>query len=312
MDNNDVLITSVNPEIPHPHPSPEATTSPAEPPAAQPARRSLRLTHLKVTQIVRDKVIDYHGDMIKPGATTTYLDKNEKGEDEEVSRPLKPRETMRHMKEIQFFIKLNLNQQKLDAKIADKKDQEVTSLNQFVNESVRTAGDRLHQEALAQGLSCVSELPNARIHQVYEEEKQKYDAEHPQKLDRCRKQPFEIPPEQRNDWFIPAETQIALMNRLVDMALPDGAEYKKLKPRERLMASRLLGRFCLLGQEQQLIDMRVHDQKPDLDLEKLCKELEDHDAAELEAIRQDDEEFNKTHPRGGRGRPWPRNTEVRL
>src|SRR5262249_7351979 len=121
MDNNDVLITSANPEIPHP--SPEPTTSPAEPPAAQPERRSLRLVHLNVTQIVRDKVIDYHGDMIKPGATTTYIDKNEEGEDEEVSRPLTPRETMRHMKEIQCFIKLNLNQQKLDAKITDKKDQ---------------------------------------------------------------------------------------------------------------------------------------------------------------------------------------------
>src|SRR5262249_50855929 len=153
------------------------------------------------------------------------------------------------------------------------------------------------EEAIAQGLSCVAELPKARIFQVYEEEKQKYDAAHPQKPDRSRKKPFEIPPEQRNDWFIPEETQITLMSRLVDMALPDGAEYKKLKPRERLMASRLLGRSCLLGQEQQLIDMRLHDQKPDLDIEQCCKELDESIAKAMEFAKQDDEEFFKTHER---------------
>jgi len=301
MDHNEVLITNANPESPNAHPEP--STSPAEPPAAPPARRSLRLVHLNVTQIVRDKVIDYHGDMIKPGAETTYTVKNEDGTSDEITRKLTPRETMRHMKEIQCFIKLNLNQQKLDAKIADKKDQEVTSLNQFVNESVRTAGELLHEEAIAQGLSCVAELPNARIFEVYEEEKQKYDAAHPQKLDRSRKKPFEIPPEERNDWFIPDEIQITLMSRLVEMALPDGAEYKKLKPRERLMASRLLGRFCLLGQEQQLIDMRLHDKKPDIDLEEFCEELDELDAKAIKARREVDEEFYKTHERSGR--PWP-------
>jgi hypothetical protein len=100
------------------------------------------------------------------------------------------------------------------------------------------------------------------------------------------------------------------MERLVDMALPDGQEYQTLKPRERLMASRLLGRSCLLGQEQQLIDMRVYDQKSDIDWEELDRQMEESEAEELEAQRREEEEFYKTHPRGGRGIPRPRNTEA--
>src|SRR5262249_35818113 len=161
------------------------------------------------------------------------------------------------------FSNLNLGQQKLDAAIAQLNgDNQPKSLNDFVNESVGTAADRLLEEALAQGLECVAELPDERVAEVYEEEKRKYDAEHPEQSDRCQKKPFAIAPEQRNDWIIPQETQKELMDRLVDMALPEGAEYKRIKPRARLMASRLIGRFCRLGQQQQFLNIRVHGQAP--------------------------------------------------
>jgi hypothetical protein len=236
--------------------------------------------------------------MITPGAQIKYKD-----EGEDVTRDPTPRETMRHMKELHFFMKINLNQQKVDAKIVDKNDEQVVSLNQFVNESVGTAADRLLADALAQGLTCVAELPDDYVAAVYYEERQKYEAEHPPEPERVRKKPFEIPPEQRQDWFIPEEIQIILMNRLTDMCVPGGTEYEKLKPRDRIMATRLLGQFCQLDLEQVLIDMRVHEQQPDLDLEKYANELHELNQKALKARRKEDEEFFKTHERNER--PWP-------
>src|SRR5262249_28345224 len=162
------------------------------PTVPKPAGRSLRLAYYNASQEVRDTLVAHHGDMIKPGAQVTYTDNGVK-----IKRDLTPRETMRHMKELHFVSKLNLNQQKIDAKTVDQEDEKFNSLNAYVTETVRTAGERLHQEALAQGLRCVAELPRERVHEVYEEEKKKYDAEHPPETERGRKKPFEIPPEQR-------------------------------------------------------------------------------------------------------------------
>jgi hypothetical protein len=296
MESSNLGSPSFNSEVPHPN-SDSAITSTA-PTAPQPAGRSLRLIYYNAAQDVRDKLVAHHGAMIKPDAKVTYKDNGK-----DVQRDLTPRETMRHMKELLFFSQLNLSQQKIDAKIAAKEDQKFNSLNAYVTETVRTAGEILHQEALAQGLRCIAELPRERVHQVYEEEKKKYDEEHPPQTEPGCKKPFEIPAEQRNDWFIPEETQITLMNRLIDMASPDGVEYQTLKPRDRVMASRLFGRFCLVGQQQLLIDMRRHDQKPDLDEEECCKEIEKLTAEAIEFNARDDEEFYKTHPRGGRS--WP-------
>src|SRR5262245_22399336 len=99
------------------------------------------------------------------------------------------------------------------------------------------------------------------------------------------------------------------MNRLVDMALPDGQEYQRIKPRARLMASRLIGRFSRLGQQQQFLDLRVHGQKPEFDWDEAAREIEELEKKELEAIKREEEEFYKTHPRQGRGRPWRPNQE---
>jgi hypothetical protein len=282
--------------VPEPNPAPE----PAQPPPYQPPDRSKLRLNFFVRPDIQEKLIKHHSAMAQPGATTTYFDQN----GDEVTRTLKPRETLRHAQELHNFSKLNLGQQKLDAAIAQQNgENKPTSLNQFVNESVGTAADRLLQEAYAQGLQYVAELPDERVAEVYEEEKRKYDAEHPEQSDRCQKKPFAIPPEQRNDWIIPQETQNELMDRLVDMALPEGAEYKRIKPRARLMASRLIGRFCRLGQQQQFLDLRVHSQQPEIDGDELVRELHELNRKALEARRKDDEEFYKTHERNER--PWP-------
>jgi hypothetical protein len=238
-------------------PEPNPAPGPAPPPPDKPPDRSKLRLNFFVRPDIQEKLIKHHSAMAKPGATTTYIDQD----GDEVTRTLKPRETLRHAQELHNFSKLNLGQQKLDAALAQQNgENQPKSLNDFVTEPVRTAGDRLHQEARAQGFWCVSELPQARIDEVYQEEKQKYEAEHPPKSERGRKKPFTIPPEQRNDWIVPEETQKALMDRLVDMALPEGQEYQRIKPRARLMASRLIGKFCRLGQAQQFLDLRVHSQ----------------------------------------------------
>ena len=140
-------------------------------------------------------------------------------------------------------------------------------------------------------------MPLERAAEIFAEEQAKYDAAHPKKPKIGRKKPFEIPPEQRNDWVIPQETQKAVLTRLVDMALPDGKEYQRIKPRARLMASRLLSKFLRLGQEQQFLNQRVHKKKPEVDWDALDKHWTELEAQARVARWQEDKEFYKTHER---------------
>jgi hypothetical protein len=297
--------SNTNPTAAAVDPAPEPNPPPEPPPYQPPDRSKLRLNFF-VRPDIQQKLIKHHSAMARPGATTTYIDQD--GND--VTRTLKPRETLRHAQELHNFSKLNLGQQKLDAALAQQNGaNKPKTLNDFVTEPVRTAGERLHEEAIAQGLDFVAELPNERIFQVYEEEKQKHEAEHPEKSDRCLKRPFAIPPEQRNDWIIAEETQKELMDRLVDMALPEGQEYQRIKPRARLMASRLIGRFCRLGQQQQFLDLRVYGQQPEIDWDEAVRELEERIKASMEFHKRQAEEYYKTHPRQGRGQPWRPNQE---
>ena len=105
--------------------------------------------------------------MAQPDAETTYQD----DDGEEVTREVKPRESLRHMKELHTFGKLSLGQQKLDAALAaqDPDNQEKT-LNDFVTETVATAGERMYQEAMALGLDCAAALPKERVDQIFNEE----------------------------------------------------------------------------------------------------------------------------------------------
>jgi hypothetical protein len=75
------------------------------------------------------------------------------------------------------------------------------------------------------------------------------------------------------------------------------------------MASRLIGRFCRLGQQQQFLDLRVHGQKPEIDWDEVARDLDERIKAAIEFARRDDEEYYKTHPRQGRGRPGRPNRE---
>jgi hypothetical protein len=246
-----------------------------------------------LTQIVQNKLVSHHSAKSMRGAEITFI--NEDGD--EVTRKVTPREAMRHMGELHTYAKLTLRQQKLDAGIHDEEDETEKTLNDFVTEVVPNAGQRMHDEAMALGLDCAAALPDERCAQIVAEEQAKYDAEHP-KNDRIgRKKPLEIPPDQRNDWVIPQETQAAVMARLVDMALPDGEEYQVISPRERLMASRLLGRFCHLGQEQQFLNQRLHAQKPETDWDEIDRDVTAQIKEAVADRRKVDTEFYKTHER---------------
>src|SRR5262245_35916372 len=133
MDNNAQSNTHAPPETP---PS-EPAAPKAEP---QPETRSLRLVYSSIAQIFRDALVDHHSAMVKPGATTTYFDR----EGNKITRELTPRETMQHMRELRFFSKLNLDQQKLDAGLAEQNDDDdkPKSLNDLVTPYMESAGDR--------------------------------------------------------------------------------------------------------------------------------------------------------------------------
>ena len=81
-------------------------------------------------------------------AKVTYQD-----EDDEISRKVTPRETLRHMKELHTFGKLTLRQQKIDAGIPDDDDDDKNkTVNDFVTKAVGVAGKQMSQEAKALGL----------------------------------------------------------------------------------------------------------------------------------------------------------------
>jgi hypothetical protein len=255
---------------------------------------------------IQAKFVKYHSAMTQPGATTTYLD----DDGDEVTRPLKPREILRHAEELRTYGTLALGQQKLDAATAEQNgEDQPKTLNDFVTPVLPLAGDRMHNEAMTRGLDCAAALPDEVANQIFEEEQAKYDAAHPKKPKLGGKKPFAIPSEQRNDWIIPPETQTGLMNRLVDMALPEGQEYQRIQPRARLMASRLLGRFCRLGQQQQFFNMRVHGQQPEVDWDEIDRRMAEWEQEALAARRKEDEEFFKTHKRFVPPGPWRVNTE---
>jgi hypothetical protein len=189
--NTNPTAAAVADSAPEPHPPPE----PAEPPFQPPDPSKLRL-HYCVAAEIQAKFVAYHSAMAQPGATTTYIDQD----GNEVTRTLTPRETLRHAQEFLTFGKLSLGQQKLDAAMAKQNgENKPKSLNDLVTPVIKLAGDRMHQEAIALGLDRAAELPKERVSQIFQEEQQKYDAEHPPQSDRCRKKPFAIPPEQRND-----------------------------------------------------------------------------------------------------------------
>jgi hypothetical protein len=256
---------------------------------------------------VQDKLVAHHSAKSKRGAKTTFI--NENGDEKE--RDVTVREAIRHMKELLTYGTLTLQQQKLDAGIQDEDDEEEKTLNDFVTPVLPIAADRMEEEAAALGLSSAAELPMERAAAIFEEEQAKYEAAHPKKARIGRKKPFEIPADQRNDWIIPQETQLAVMARLVDMALPDGDEYKVLSERERLMASGLLGKFCRLGQDQQFLNQRLHDKKPETDWDELDKHWTELEAQARVARWEEDEKFYQTHERSIPLRRPPSITEGR-
>ena len=115
------------------------------------------------------------------------------------------------------------------------------------------------------------------------------------------------PPEQRNDWIIPRETQVQITTRLLDMALPSGEEYKVLKPRERQMAVKVLTMFCDLSAAQNRLDRAGEAQGPTTDWDALYDTIEADAPRRIAERKRQKEEFDaraKAPPRG-------RNTALR-
>src|SRR5262249_4619000 len=157
--NRNATAAAVADCAPEPNPAPE----PAEPPYKPPDRSLLQQNYFLPPEI-QAKLVKYHSDMTKPGATTTYLD----DDDDEVTRPLKPREVLRHAEELRTYGKLALGQQKLDAATAEQNgENKPLTLNDFVTPDMESAGDRMHQEAMARGLDSAAELPFDVAQQIY-------------------------------------------------------------------------------------------------------------------------------------------------
>src|SRR5262245_62785650 len=110
--NSHPTAAAVADSAPEPNPTPQTAPPPPDKP---PDRPKLRL-HYFVALASQQTLIDHHSAMIKPGATTTYIDQ----EGNEVTRRLNARETLRHAQELHNFSKLALNQQKLDAAAAQQ------------------------------------------------------------------------------------------------------------------------------------------------------------------------------------------------
>jgi hypothetical protein len=266
------------------------TTEPSQdqaPTVSQPSQRPRRKPCRQVWPLspeIRAAMIDNLSQMTERGATIEDRDQNGRT----FERNVTPRENLRSMRLLHTFTRLNLNQQKLDLDAEDHVNRGVT-LNDCVTVPVETAGERMAEEAEALGLDCAAALPPERVEEIYEQAEQEYIA---LKGKLPAPEPFaEIPSDQRNDWFIPVETQARIMNRLADMALPSGQEYHEIRPRERFMAYRVLAMFCSVVDQQQRLDRKYAARGPADDWDELEAEMEKREAHRLVERRREAEEF---------------------
>src|SRR4051812_29705414 len=157
-----------------------------EPPAYKPPDRSLLQQTWSLPPGAREKLIQYNADMAQPSATTTYLDDDE----DEVTRPLKPRETGNHISLLPTFGTLSLNQQKLDAATAELNgNNQERILKDFVTEYGVVAGARVHNEAVALGLDCAAAFPDKRCRQILDKEAALNEAAYPPQSRAGQKKP---------------------------------------------------------------------------------------------------------------------------
>jgi len=212
----------------------------------------------------------------------TLKTKNKDGQT--IERKFKPREALQAMRLLKRFGSLALEQQRLDREAHGHVNRSRT-LNDFVTPVVELAGDRLHEEAMRRGLDCAAELDPETRDAICDQAERDWVAKHGPVPQYGPKPLVEFAPEQRNDWVIPAEAQAQIMARLVDMVDPQGDEYHELRPRERVMAGKVLTSFCGLVQEQQRLDREEEAAGPIFDWEKWVEEI-DADRPRLLAERK--------------------------
>ena len=207
----------------------------------------------------RDRIVAGFAAMAQPGATHTYTNRH----NQKVTKPVRPREALRAMKILHELGTLTLEQQRQDH--LDQLHNNDKTLNDVVSPVHDIAGDRLHDEAMRRNLSCAAELDVETVRAVYAASKAEWEAKNGPEPERGPQPVAETPPEQRNDWIIPPEVQHMVMGRLQDMVDPQGEEFHRLRVRERLMAGRVLCRFCALGAAQQRLDRQIAAGGPVLD-----------------------------------------------
>ena len=202
----------------------------------------------------RNRIVDGLINMSKPGATTT----RRLPDGRTITTKVKRRDALRAMELATQLASMNLEQQKDDhqAKLHDNKG---LTLNDFVTPDMALAGDRAHEEAMRQGLSCAAELPDETDSRDYHAQaREAYEAEHGPEPKRGPKPLKQAAPEQRQAWDIPLDGQKRLMMaRLQDMTDPQGQEYHLMSDRERLRAVRVLVRIGRLVLAQMRWDRQV-------------------------------------------------------
>jgi hypothetical protein len=215
--------------------------------------------------------------MSQRAATKTYI--NEDGEP--VTVKLKPRESLRAMRTLNALGRMSLRQQKRDRQAKVHNGQK--TLNDLVSPANSVAAPRMEAEAQRQGLPCAALLDRATRDAILAQAEQEHIAMHGPIRQTGPKPMKPTAPEHRNDWVIPKESQVQIMNRLRDMVDPNGQEYQELRPHEYLLAVQVLVMYCRLVDAQEQFDRQVATGEEPFDWEAFDATLDEKIRQSLEA-----------------------------
>ena len=236
----------------------------------------------------RDRIVAGLIAMSKPGATTTRRLPDGRTITTKVTR----RHALRAMELAAQLASMNREQKKDDhqAKLHDNKG---LTLNDFVTLDVPIAGDRMHEEAMRQGLSCAAELPDETIQAISAQASKDYEDENGPLPEPGPKPLKQTPPKQRQDWTIPLSGHCLILARLQDMTDPQGQEYQLMRDRERLRAVRVLTRFGRLLAAQARWDHQLETGEQPVDWDQAHLDIQRRMKDRLAERRAEDEEWER-------------------
>jgi hypothetical protein len=230
-----------------------------------------------------------------------------RGSKDNQGNPVSTRHALRAMRTLASYSRSALRWQKLQHH-RQQDEAQGYALKHYVTPVVELAGDRAHAEAMRRGLDCAAALPVEERDAIYDQ------AEAELKAAGVDTDPFGVDkpkPAARGTWVVPRAYQAEVMRRLVGMVDPLGLEATELRPRERLMAARVLGLFDRLALEQEEFDRAVRAAGPVFDRAAALAEMEELVQKRLVERRREAEEFRarleamEAEERAGRGGPAP-------